>query len=100
MIIHTVGFQWKPEATPAHQRQALEALRGFQGRIPGLLEVHAGANFSGHGKGYALAATMKFDSRDALQAYAAHPVHQALVAWLLPLVDLVEFDIDSEPASA
>jgi hypothetical protein len=36
---------------------------------------------------------MKFESQDSLDAYVQHPLHQALLVWLLPLVDAIELDV-------
>jgi hypothetical protein len=38
---------------------------------------------------------MKFDSRSALEAYGSHPVHQALLDWLVPLVEPIEVDFEA-----
>ena len=35
---------------------------------------------------------MKFVDRAALDAYGTHPAHQALLAWLVPLLDATEVD--------
>jgi hypothetical protein len=94
MIIHTVAFQWKAAATAEHQQRVLKEIRAFQGQIPGLLETHAGFNFSPNARGYALAATMKLADRAALAAYMAHPIHQQLIEWLLPLVEPIEIDFE------
>jgi hypothetical protein len=35
---------------------------------------------------------MKFSDRAAFEAYNAHPVHERLLTWLLPLIDPIEVD--------
>jgi hypothetical protein len=35
---------------------------------------------------------MKFADAAAVEAYNAHPVHLALLQWLLPLIDALEID--------
>jgi hypothetical protein len=35
---------------------------------------------------------MKFPDRAAFESYNVHPVHQALVAWLMPLIEPLEVD--------
>ena len=35
---------------------------------------------------------MHFPDQTAFEAYNLHPAHQALIDWLLPLVDPIEFD--------
>ncbi len=95
MIIHTFAFHWKPEANEAQKRQAMEEIGALKAQIPEVLEAHVGLNFSSHGRGYALAGMMKFADRQRLQAYADHAAHQRLLAWLLPLVELIEIDFES-----
>jgi hypothetical protein len=38
---------------------------------------------------------MKFADRAALDAYARHPAHQELLAWLMPLI--LPMEVDFEP---
>ena len=38
---------------------------------------------------------MKFTDQQALAAYNSHPIHQKLLAWLLPLIDPLEVDFES-----
>jgi Stress responsive A/B Barrel Domain len=38
---------------------------------------------------------MKFADRAALQAYAGHPAHLELLAWLMPLIEPVEVDFEA-----
>jgi hypothetical protein len=36
---------------------------------------------------------MRFKDQAALDAYVQHPSHQALLVWLVPLIDAVELDL-------
>ena len=36
---------------------------------------------------------MRFTDKAALDAYVLHPMHQALLAWLVPLIDAIELDL-------
>ena len=92
MVIHLFAFRWKPDVTPAHKTRALSEIQALQGQIPGLLETFAGVNFSPRSQGHAFGGIMKFTDRAALEAYATHPAHQALLSWLMPLVDPLEID--------
>lgn len=38
---------------------------------------------------------MKFESREALEAYSPHPIHQELLAWLMPLIEPLEVDFEA-----
>ena len=67
----------------------------LKSRIPGVLESHVGKNVSPRGQGYAIGGVMKFADQAALEAYNAHPVHQDLLKWLVPLIEAIEIDFDS-----
>ncbi len=92
MIMHFFMLRWKPEATQADKDRALLDVKALQGQIPGLLETYAGVNFSPRSNGHEFGAVMKFTDEAALDAYITHPVHQQLLAWLLPLVEGTDID--------
>jgi len=93
MYFHIFGFHWKPEVTEAQKAHAAHDILQFKGHIPGLLELHVGHNESEHGQGYTFAGIMRFQGKGAYEAYVKHPMHQALLKWLKPLIDPVEIDI-------
>jgi hypothetical protein len=92
MYFHIFGFRWKPEATEALKQRATADILAFRGVIPGLLELHVGPNQSPHGQGYTFAGVMRFTGKAACDDYVQHPAHQALLKWLVPLIDPVELD--------
>ena len=92
-VFHVFAFQWKPDATEEQKGRARKAIAAFQGQIPGLLETHVGPNISPRGKGYTFGGIMRFKDKAALDAYVQHPAHQALLVWLVPMIDAIELDI-------
>ena len=94
-VFHVFGFQWKPEATEELKQRAARDIRAFQGVIPGLLQTHVGENLSPRGKGYTYCGVMEFADQAALEAYVVHAAHQALLKWLVPLIDAVELDVEA-----
>jgi hypothetical protein len=92
-VFHVFAFQWKPDATEEQKGRARRDIAAFQGQIPGLLETHVGPNISPRGKGYTFGGIMRFKDKAALDAYVQHPAHQALLVWLVPLIDAIEMDI-------
>lgn len=94
-VFHVFGFRWKPEASEELKQRATRDIREFQGLIPGLLQTHVGANFSQRTQGYTYCGVMEFVDRAALEAYVVHPAHQALLQWLVPLIDAVELDVEA-----
>jgi hypothetical protein len=94
MFIHMFAFRWKPGVTDDQKQCVVSEIRKLQGQIPGLVETSVGINISPRGQGYELGGVMKFADQSALDRYGAHPVHQKLLSWLIPLIDPIEVDFD------
>jgi hypothetical protein len=92
-VFHVFAFQWKTETTEAQKERAAKEISAFQGVIPGLLQTHVGPNLSPRGKGYTFGGVMQFKDKASLEAYVQHQAHQALLAWLVPLIDAIELDL-------
>jgi hypothetical protein len=63
---------------PEHNADALairEALHGLRGRIPGLLHIEVGFDFSGKETSGDVVLYSEFESREALALYQHHPLH-------------------------
>ncbi|HEU4636650.1 MAG TPA: Dabb family protein [Edaphobacter sp.] len=94
MIVHTFLFRWKPDVELTQKQRAIQEIRALQGQIPGLEETLVGTNISPRSQGYELGGVMKFSDRPSYDAYNDHPVHQKLLAWLMPLIEPVEVDFE------
>ena len=92
MFIHMFAFRLKPGVTEAQQERMLSEIAALKKQIPLVLEAHVGKNVSPRGQGFVIGGVMKFADADALEAYNIHPVHQALLKWLVPLIDAIEVD--------
>lgn len=92
MFIHMFAFRLKAEVTEEQQDRMLREIRDLQNHIPGVLETHVGKNVSPRAGGYAIGGVMKFPDVAAMEAYNSHPVHQALLKWLVPLIEAIEVD--------
>jgi hypothetical protein len=92
MYIHMFAFRLKPGVTEEQKSRMLREIGALGGQIPGLLETYVGENDSPRGQGFAIGGVMKFPDRARMEAYNAHPVHRALLEWLLPLIDPIEVD--------
>jgi antibiotic biosynthesis monooxygenase (ABM) superfamily enzyme len=92
-VFHVFAFQWKQGTSEAQKDRAAKEITAFQGQIPGLLQTHVGPNISPRGKGYTFGGIMQFKDKASLEAYVQHPAHQALLAWLVPLIDAIELDL-------
>jgi Stress responsive A/B Barrel Domain len=92
MYIHMFAFRFKPAVTEEKKQEIVAAIRALQKDIPEVLEAWVGINESPRGQGYELGGVMKFADAAAFDRYAAHPVHQKLLRWLMPLIDPIEVD--------
>jgi hypothetical protein len=94
MFIHIFSFRWKQGVTDQQKQRVLTEVSALQSRIPEVLESAVGFNTSPRGQGYEFGGVMKFSDRAAYDNYNAHPVHQQLLTWLLPLIDPIELDFE------
>jgi hypothetical protein len=92
MFIHMFAFRLKAGVTEGQQERMLREIGDLHKHIPGVLETQVGKNVSPRGKGYAIGGVMKFADAAALEVYNAHPVHQELLKWLVPLIEAIEVD--------
>ena len=92
MYIHMFAFRLKPGVTEEQKDRMLREISGLQKQIPGLLETQVGRNDSPRGHGFEIGGVMKFPDKNTMEAYNTHPVHQALLKWLVPLIDAIEVD--------
>ncbi len=74
MIRHIVLFRIKPEFK-AEIPQLVKNFYGMKGKVEGLLDLEAGADFLGSERSYDLALICTFADRAAFDAYQTHPAH-------------------------
>jgi Stress responsive A/B Barrel Domain len=87
VIKHLVLWRLKPEAhgrSGAENASAIkEKLEALRGRIPGMLKIEVGLDFSRTDASCDLALYSEFESRAALDAYQSHPEHKAVMPFIL-----------------
>ena len=74
MIRHIVMFKIKDEFRDEIP-QLVKNFYGMKGRIEGMVNLEAGADFLHSERSFDLALITEFDSREAFDAYQNHPVH-------------------------
>lgn len=82
-VIHMVLFKWKEGTASEAAQKAMEGLRGLENKIPGILELSCGENFSDRSQGFQCALLVRFENRAALDVYGPHPAHQEVVQTLI-----------------
>ena len=95
MYIHMFAFRFKPNVTDEQKDHIVDEIRKLQDEIPLILETWVGKNVSPRGQGYEVGGVMKFADKAASDAYTAHPAHQHLLSWLVPLIEPIEVDFPS-----
>jgi hypothetical protein len=89
MIKHIVLWKLKDFAEGATKEQnALKVklmLEDMRGKIPGMLKLEVGLNFEKSSDAADISLYSEFESREALDAYQAHPAHMPAKKFI-PLV--------------
>ncbi len=96
MIEHLVLFQWTPDASAEAVARVVTELRALKGRIPGVLDLTCGENFSPRSQGFTHALVVRFEDRAALEAYGPHPAHQRVVQELISPIRADTLALDYE----
>ena len=79
MIEHIVLFRWTKDASQEAIDTTVVELRKLKSKIPGIVDISCGTNFSDRAKGYTHGLVVCFTDRSALEAYGPHPEHQRVV---------------------
>ena len=86
MIRHIVMWSLKEEAEGADRatnvRKFVELLESCRDVVPGIVEFETGTAQPGFEAGHDVVLNSLFESRAALEAYQAHPTHEAIKPFL------------------
>lgn len=83
MIRHIVLFKFRDrDAASAIAAEGKERLEAMVGRVEQIRALEAGVNVVPSPRAHDLALTVTLASVDDLQAYAIHPDHEVVGAWL------------------
>jgi quinol monooxygenase YgiN len=84
MIKHIV--MWRLDETAggktSNALKLKQLLEGLNGRIPGLLKLEVGIDFSQESESSDVVLYSEFESRQALDAYQIHPAHAEVVPFV------------------
>lgn len=108
MLTHVVLFRPKPDLTPAAADALIEAIERAAREIPAVRRFEVGrrtadgpAYLAGTPADFPYVAMVWLDDRAALDAYLAHPAHQALgAAFNAALGAALVFDFDTGGVAA
>lgn len=96
MVIHIVLLRWTENASQEAINTVMTELLGLKDKIPGIVDVTSGANFSERSKGFTHGLVFRFKDRASLEGYLPHPEHQRVVQKLLNPIraDAIIFDYE------
>lgn len=90
MVKHIVFWKLKDEANgndkAANARLIKEKLEDLNGKIEGLVKVEVGINFLNSPANYDVALYSEVASKEALDFYQNHPLHQAVLPFVREVV--------------
>ena len=98
MVEHLVLFKWNEDASKEAIQSAIDGLLSLRHKIPGIVDMSCGMNFSDRAKGFHSGLVVRFQNREALEAYIPHPEHQSVVQTLLAPIraDVLAVDYEIE----
>ncbi len=106
MIKHIVFWKLKDEAHGNDKEtNALlikEKLEALNGKIEGLISVEVGINFLDSEANYDVALYSEVASKEALDVYQNHPLHQAILPFVREAVNsrvAVDYDTSPQPST-
>lgn len=98
MIEHIVLIKFSPNTTMEQKEELITRTLKLKGKIPGIVDIQQGINFSGRSKGYEIGLTVRFQDRASLENYLPHPAHQETLVYLREIgvedTIIVDFEIN------
>lgn len=79
MVEHVVLFKTTPDATAEQKERMIAELGALKDKIPGIVDLSVGPNFSDRNQGFDIGLVVRFVDRAALEVYLPHPAHRGCV---------------------
>jgi hypothetical protein len=79
VIEHIVLMRWREDASAEAIERVMKELRGLKDKIPVIVDLSCGENFSDRAKGYTHGLVVRLEDRAGLDAYLPHPEHQRVL---------------------
>ena len=80
-------FKFKEENKQANIQKAKEMLQNLIDTVPTLKSIEVGINFANEDRAMDLSIITHFDTKEDLDAYAIHPTHQDVIAFIKTVVE-------------
>lgn len=82
MVTHIVFFKLK-DRTPENARQVQRVIGEMKGKIPGLLDLEVGVDFTRSERSFDVALITRHATRADLDVYQVHPVHERVKEYVV-----------------
>lgn len=89
-VCHMVWLKFRDDARDDQVDGLLADAAQLAGKIPGLVSICAGRNFTDRAEGYNAGLLAILKDKSALPVYAQHPAHEAYAARLRELASAVK----------
>ncbi|NEP08250.1 MAG: Dabb family protein [Okeania sp. SIO2G4] len=96
MIVHIVLFKWHPDTSAENITSVMSALKGMKGKVPEIIDISCGNNFSELSQGFQNGLVVQFKDQVALDAYAKNAYHQEIIKTLIKPILAEKITIDYE----
>ena len=93
-VKHVVWIKFKDAVTPERVSEHVRALKDLTVRVPGIVDLAVGANFTDRANGFTHGLVVTLEDRAALDRYAAHPAHVEVATALRSDADLQALDYE------
>lgn len=95
MITHIALFAWKEHVSPKDIQKALDDVKALKEKVPDLIDIRCGENFSRWSEGFTHAVIVSAKDHESLEAYRTHPDHVE-VAGRIEVMELKSLGVDFE----
>ena len=96
MIVHIVLFKWQPGTSAETIASVMSALRGMKGKVPEIIDLSCGDNFSELSQGFQNGLVVQVKDKAALDGYAKNADHQEIIQTLIKPILLDKITVDYE----
>ena len=93
-VEHIVWIKFKPGIGPDRIAEHLAALASLPDRVPTIVNLRLGENFTDRANGYTHGLIVTFANRASLETYATHPQHVPIADALKQDADLLAMDFE------
>ncbi|MBT2655631.1 Dabb family protein [Bacillus sp. ISL-18] len=82
MIEHMVLLKFSKSTTEDQKLELIRRTLLLKDKIPGIMDIQQGNNFSNRSQGFEMGLTVRFEDRTSLENYGPHPAHQEVFSYL------------------